>query len=135
VQEFVLEELFAGEVLEIRVVNPSLTDPFIGPPVNVLEQPDHEAGLDAVPAILAVERRYLPVDPVPIDLVGKLNRFVLHIDDLFQPGPEQTPSPVVLSSVPFVPSDATTESCPAIRGNLENEITSFRGSASRKPAI
>ena len=28
-------------------------------------------------------------DPVPIDLTGELNRLVLHIDDLVQPGPEQ----------------------------------------------
>ena len=28
-------------------------------------------------------------DPVPIDLTGELNRRVLHIDDLVQPGPEQ----------------------------------------------
>ncbi|QHP66140.1 hypothetical protein EI171_01045 [Bradyrhizobium sp. LCT2] len=29
------------------------------------------------------------VDPVPIDLAGVLNQFVLHVDDLLEPGPEQ----------------------------------------------
>ena len=91
VREGVLEKLFAGEVLEIRVVDPALAHPFIGQPVNVLEQqqPDHEAGLDPRPAVLAVERRDLAVDPVPIDLAGKQNQLVLQIDDLVQPRPEQ----------------------------------------------
>ncbi|MET4117979.1 hypothetical protein ABIB85_004337 [Bradyrhizobium sp. JR1.5] len=91
VRERVLEELFAGEVLEIRIVDPALTDPLIGPPVNVLEQqqPGHEAGLNPRPAVLAVERRDLAVDPVPIDLAGKQNQLVLQIDDLVEPSPEQ----------------------------------------------
>src|ERR1700757_5017962 len=70
VRERVLEELFAGEVLEIRVVDPALAYPLIGHAVNVLEQqqPDHETGRDAQPTVLAIERRDLAVDPVPIDL-------------------------------------------------------------------
>src|SRR5260370_23130175 len=86
-----LEKLLAGEVLEIRVVDPALAHPFIGQAVNVLEQqkPDHEPGLDPGPAVLAVERRDLVVDPSPIDLAGELNQFVLQIDDLLEPCPEQ----------------------------------------------
>ena len=44
VRERALEELFAGEVLEMRVVDPALADPLIGQSVNVFEQqqPDHE---------------------------------------------------------------------------------------------
>ncbi len=86
-----LEELFAGEVLEIRVVDPALAHPFVGQAVNLLEQqqPNHEAGRDAWPAVLAVERGDLPIDPVPVDPAGELNQLVLHIDDLVQPGPEQ----------------------------------------------
>ena len=82
-----LEELFAGEVLEIRVVDPALADGFIGWPVNVLEQqkPDREAGLDPGPALVAVERRDLPIDPIPIDLASELRQLVLHVDDLVQP--------------------------------------------------
>jgi len=38
VRERVLKELFAGEVLEIRVVDPTLAHPLIGQAVNVLEQ-------------------------------------------------------------------------------------------------
>jgi hypothetical protein len=91
VRERVLEKLLAGEVLEIRVVDPALAHTFVGQAVNVLEQqkPDHEAGLDPRPAILAVERCDLAVDPAPIDLAGELNQLVLHIDDLVQPRPEQ----------------------------------------------
>src|SRR4051794_10835815 len=87
VREGVLEKLFTGEELEIRVVDPALARPFVGQPVNVLEQqqPDHEAGLDARPAVLAVKRRDLAVDPVPIDLAGKQNQLLLQVDDLGQP--------------------------------------------------
>ena len=38
VREGVLEKLFAGEELEIRVVDPALAHPLVGQPVNVLEQ-------------------------------------------------------------------------------------------------
>ena len=49
VREGVLEELLAGEVLEIRIIDPALAHAFVGQPVDVLEQqqPDHKAGLDA----------------------------------------------------------------------------------------
>lgn len=73
VGEDVLEELFAGEELEIGVVDSALAHALIGQPVNVLEQqqPDHEAVLDPRPAVLAVERCDLAVDPVPINPAGK----------------------------------------------------------------
>ena len=91
VREFVLEELRAGEVLEIRVIDPALAHAFIGQAVDMLEQqkPDHEAALDPGPAFVAVERSDLVVDPVPVDLGGKLHQFVLQVDDLLEPGPEQ----------------------------------------------
>src|SRR5438309_1516351 len=103
VREGVLKELLAGEELEIRVVNPALANALIGQPVSVLEQQqaDHKPGLDSGPAILAVERRDLAVDPVPIDLAGELNQLLLHVDDLVQPGPEQiarSRRPVLLRS-------------------------------------
>ena len=125
VRERMLEELFAGEELEIRVVDPALAHPFIGQPVNVLEQqePDHEAGLDPRPAVLALERRDLPVDPVPIDLAGELSQFVLHIDDLVQPSPEQiTRSRRFRLLRSHHPSDADRESCFALRGNPEIKL-------------
>src|SRR6185312_3193795 len=91
VREGMLEKLFTGEELEIRVVDPALAHPFIGKPINVLEQqqPNHEAGLDPLPAVLAVERCDLAVDPLPIDLASKQNQLLLQVDDLVQPRPEQ----------------------------------------------
>ena len=49
VREGVLEERLAGEVLEVRIVDPALTDTFVRQPEHVLEQQqaDHEAALDA----------------------------------------------------------------------------------------
>src|SRR4029077_3013592 len=125
VREGVLEELFAGEELEIRVVDPALAYPFIRQPVNMLEQqqPDHEAGLDPWPAVLAVERRDLAVDPVPIDLAGKQNQLVLHIDDLVQPRPEQIVRSrrlVLLRS--HRPLRCTIESWPAAKENPQMKL-------------
>ena len=91
VREAMLEELFPSEILEIRIMHPSLAYAFVGQPVDVLEQqePDHEAGRDPRPTLVAVERRNLAVDPHPIDLVCELHQLVLHVDDLLEPGPEQ----------------------------------------------
>ena len=95
VREGVLEELLAGEVLEVRVVDPALADALVGQPEHVLEQQqaDHEAALDAGPPLVAVERRDLAVDPRPVDLAGELHQLVLHVDDLVEPGPEQIAFP------------------------------------------
>src|SRR4249919_1742247 len=125
VREGVLEKLFAGEELEIRVVDPALAHPFIGQSVNVLEQqqPDHEAGLDPRPAVLAVERRDLAVDPVPIDLAGKQNQLVLQVDDLVQPGPEQiVRSRRLVLLRPHRPLRCTTESWSAGKGNPQIKL-------------
>ncbi len=86
-----LEELFPGEVLEIRIMDPALAHAFVGQPVNVLEQqkPDHEAGRDPRPALVAVERRDLAIEPLPVDLAGERHQLVLHVDDLLEPRPEQ----------------------------------------------
>src|SRR5262245_45484424 len=94
VREAVLEELLAGEVLEVGIVDPALADAFVGQAGDVLEQqqPDHEAGLDAGSAVVAVERRNLVVDPGPVDLAGELHQLVLHVDDLLEPGLEQIAS-------------------------------------------
>jgi hypothetical protein len=139
-REGVLEELLAGEELEIRVMDPALAHPLIGQPVNVLEQqqPDHEAGLDPDPrpAVLAVERRDLAVDPVPIDLAGQQNQPVLHVNDLVQPRPEQVIRSRRLALLrPHRPLRCATQSRPPIRGNLENEIARFAGLKLRNLAI
>jgi len=91
VRELMLEELLAGEILEIRVMDPALAHALVGEPVGVLEQQqtDREAGLDPGPALVAVERCDLAVDPRPVDLVCELHQLVLQVDDLLEPGPEQ----------------------------------------------
>ncbi len=91
VRKLVLKELLPAEVLEIGVMDPALADAFVRQPVDVFEQqqPDHEPRRNPRPAFVAVERRNLAIDPFPIDLVGKLHQLVLHVDDLFEPRPEQ----------------------------------------------
>jgi hypothetical protein len=90
VWEDVLEELLAGEVLEIRVVDPALADAFVGQGVDVLEQQqtDQKAGLDPGPTLVAIERRDFAIDPIPIDLAGELRQLVFEIDDLIEPRSE-----------------------------------------------
>src|SRR3954454_21816036 len=132
VREGVLKELFAGEELEIRVVNPALANALIGQSVSVLEQQqaDHEPGLDSGPAILAVERRDLAVDPVPVDLAGELNQLVLHVDDLVQPRPEQivrSRRPVLLRS--HRPLRCTTESWSAAKGIHKRKLQGLGASS------
>ena len=134
VREGVLEELFAGEVLEIRIIDPALAHPFVGQPVNVLEQqqPDHEAGLDAWPALLAVERRDLAVDPVPVDLAGELHQLVLQVDDLVEPRPEQIVRPRRLVLLrPHRPLRCTTESWSAAKGNPQTKLQGLGLSSSQ----
>jgi hypothetical protein len=41
------------------------------------------------PFFVAVERRDLLIDPVPIDLAGELHQIMFHVDNLVQPGSEQ----------------------------------------------
>src|SRR3954471_6472280 len=133
VRESVPEKLFAGEELEIRVVDPALAHPLIGQPVDMLEQqqPDHEAGLDPRPAVLAVERRDLAVDPVPIDLAGKQNQLVLQIDDLVQPRPEQiVRSRRLVLLRPHRSRRCTTESWSAGKGNPKAKLQGLAASTS-----
>ena len=89
-RELMLEELLPGEVLEIRVMDPAFADALVGQPVDMLEQqqPDHEPGFNPWPALVAVVRRDLAVDPLPVDLAREPHQLVLHVDDLFEPGPE-----------------------------------------------
>src|ERR1700721_652162 len=125
VWEGVLEKLFAGEELEIRVVDPALAYPLIGQPVNVLEQqqPDHEAGLDPRPAVLAVERCDLAVGPVPIILPGKQNQLALQVDALVQPRPEQiVRSRRLVLFRPHRPLRCPTESWFAAKGNPQTKL-------------
>ena len=90
-----VEKLLPGEVLEIGVVNPALAQLLVGQSEDVLEQqkPDDEAALDAGPTLLAVERRDLAIEPVPVDVLGKLHQLVPHVDDLVEPRSEQIARP------------------------------------------
>src|SRR3974390_563300 len=91
VRKLVPEGLFAGERLELRVMDPALAHALVGKPINVLEQqkPNHKAGRYPGPALVAVERRDLAIDPIPVDLADELHHLVLHVDDLIEPGPEK----------------------------------------------
>src|SRR5918911_785426 len=62
-----------------------------GQAVNVLEQQkaDHEPRLDPGPTLVAVQRRDLAVEKLPVDRARELSQFVLHVDDLVQPRAEQ----------------------------------------------
>ena len=77
------------------------------------QQPDDEAGLDPGPALVAVERRDLVIDPVPIDLAGELHQLMSHVDDVLELSSEQiafTCRLRLLRSHRCPPPDATTES-------------------------
>jgi hypothetical protein len=91
VRQLMLKKLLAGEVLEIGVIDPALAHAFVRQPVNVLEQqqPDGKPRRDPGPPLLAVKRGDLAVDEVPVDLAGELRQFVLEVDDLVEPRPEQ----------------------------------------------
>src|ERR1700722_20392892 len=92
--------------------------------------------LDPRPAVLAVERCDLAVDPVPIDLAGKQNQLVLQIDDLVQPRPEQiVRSRRLVLLRPHRPLRCTTESWSAPKGNPQNEFASFGAFKLQIPAI
>src|SRR5215467_2201139 len=104
VRKLVPEELLSGEVLEVWIIDPAFAHAFVGQSVNMLEQkkPDHKLCRNSRPATVAVQRRDLAVDELPVDLV--ISCFFGRI----------------------APSDAATESCCSIRGNRENEIASFQ---------
>src|SRR5271156_5488809 len=94
------------------------------------QQPDHEAGLDPRPAVLAVERGDLAVDPVPIDLAGEQNQLVLQVDDLVQPRPEQiVRSRRLVLLRPHRPLRCTTESWFAAKGNPQTKLQGSGGSS------
>src|SRR5262245_17967608 len=124
VRKAVLEELLASEVLEIGVIDPALAHLFVGQTKDVLEQhqSDHEAGRNPGPTLVAVERRDLLVEMLPIEPAGELDQLVLHVDDLIEPGPEQIAFPSRLVLLRIVPSDATTESLFAPKGNPKMKL-------------
>ena len=91
VRELMLKEPFPGEVLEIRIMHPTLAHALIRQPIDVLEHQkfDQGAGLDPRPTLVAVERRNLVIDPRLVELACELHQLVLHVDNLLERGPEQ----------------------------------------------
>src|SRR5262245_25654750 len=71
--------------------DPAFAHAFVRQPVNVLEQkkPDHKPCRNPRPTTVAVQRRDLAVDEVPIDLACELSQLVPHVDDPVQPRAEQ----------------------------------------------
>lgn len=113
VRESGLEELFAGDELETRGVDLALAHPISDSPQMCLSSTTHEAGLDSGAAVLAVKRSDLAVDPIPIDLAGQRNQFVLHVDDLVQSRAEHVIRSRSRASAGIVPSDATQKHAPS----------------------
>src|SRR5262245_56168155 len=75
VRKLVLEELLSGEVLEVWIIDPAFAYAFVGQFVNMLEQkkPDHKLCRNSRPATVAVQRRDLAVDELPVDLARELH--------------------------------------------------------------
>jgi len=90
-RQVVLEELFAGEVLEIGVVHPAIPDLLVGQGVGVLQyqHADHEAHRLRRATFVGKIPRQLIVYPGPFDLVRQGDKRVFHVDDLVETGAEQ----------------------------------------------
>src|SRR6201987_2815284 len=73
--KLMLEELLSGEVLEVWIIDPAFAHAFVGQSVNMLEQkkPDHKLCRNSRPATVAVQRRDLAVDELPVDLARELH--------------------------------------------------------------
>ena len=86
-RELMLEELFAGEVLEVGALDPALAHLLIRQAMDVLQeqQADHEARRHGGSTLLGKQRRNLAIDPRPINLPGQLHQLVPAIDDLVEP--------------------------------------------------
>jgi len=91
VRQLVLEELLAGEVLEIRVLNPTVPNLFVRQAVGVLqhEHADHEPYRFRRAALVGKTSRQLVVEPGPVDLVRQDDKLVFHVDDLIETGAEK----------------------------------------------
>src|SRR6266516_2722438 len=82
VRKLVLKELLASEVLEVRVIDPAFAHAFVGQAGNMLEQkkPNHKPCRNSRPTTIAVQRRDLPVDELPVDLACELHQLVPHVE-------------------------------------------------------
>jgi hypothetical protein len=80
-RKLVLEELLSGEMLKVRIIDPAFAHVFVGQSVNVLEQqkPDHKPGRNSGPAFVALQRRDLGIDKLPVDLACELHQLVFPV--------------------------------------------------------
>src|SRR6266480_2451165 len=77
------------------VIDPAFAHAFVGQTGNMLEQkkPDHKPCRNSRPTTVAVQRRDLAIDELPVDLACELHQLVPHVDDLVQPRAEQITRP------------------------------------------
>lgn len=133
----VLEKLFAGEVLEIGIIDPALAGRLVGKVEDVLQQqkPDHEPGRNRRPAVPGERARKLVVDKVPVDRRPEPNQFVAHVDDLIEARAEQIllARAFLLSRPHRVTSDATRESRVGRRRKAKTLIPNRKLSRSPDP--
>ncbi len=75
VRKLMLEELLSSEVLEVWIIDPAFAHAFVGQSVNMLEKKksDHKLCRNSRPATVAVQRRDLAVDELPVDLARELH--------------------------------------------------------------
>src|SRR3974377_480415 len=136
----VLEELFAAEILVIRVLDPMLAQRLVGEVLHVLEdgKPSHQTRRQRrMTRLVRVDRAKLLFQEAPVDRSRQPHQRVLQIDDLIQTRAEQ----ILLAGLPSLlwlhcanPLRPTlvesTESQLQIRGNRQTE---FAGKPGAKP--
>jgi hypothetical protein len=108
--------------------------------VDVLEQqkPDDEAGLNPRPALVAIERRDLAIDPVPVDLAGELYQLMALLMICSSRARNRSPSPVVcgfLGRIAALRSMRRPNHDSRSKGIPKTKFASFRGFNTRKLAI
>jgi hypothetical protein len=97
----------------------------------VLEQqkPDHKSRLDPGAALIAVQRRDLPVDEFPVNPARRCTSSCFILMIWSSRARNKSPDPVVSCLFGrIVPSDAATQSRSSIRGNPKPRLQAFRAS-------
>src|SRR3974377_326895 len=95
----VLEELFAAEILVIRVLDPMLAQRLVGEVLHVLEdaEPSHQTRWQRrMTRLVRVDRAKLLFQETPVDRSRQPHQRVLQIDDLIQTRAEQ----ILLAGLP-----------------------------------
>src|SRR5262249_31917476 len=81
------------------------------------------------PTTVAVQRRNLTVDKVPVDLACELRQLVPHVDDLVQPGAEQiTRSSRLCCFGALLPPTPRPNHATRFVGIPKTKLQAFRGS-------